>query len=105
MNRNEIQPMVTPRALTIEQELRRQLDATHVEVLDDSARHADHLGAEGGRGHFRVVVVSERFVGVSRVEAQRLVYRALGNLMATDIHALEMQTLTPGDWEASRRKS
>jgi len=97
--------MATPRALTIEQELRRQLDATHVEVIDDSARHADHLGAEGGRGHFRVVVVSERFAGLSRVEAQRLVYRALGSLMATDIHALEMQTFTPQAWTAARTQA
>ena len=94
--------MANLRALTIEQELRRQLAATHVEVIDDSARHADHLGAEGDRGHFRVVVVSERFARLSRVEAQRLVYRALGSLMATDIHALEMQTFTPQAWTAAR---
>ena len=94
--------MATSRALIIEQTLRRQLDAAHVEVVDDSARHADHLGAEGGRGHFRVVVVSDRFAGLGRVEAQRLVYRALGSLMTTDVHALEMQTFTPAAWAAAQ---
>ena len=79
--------------------LREKLDATHVEVLDDSAAHADHLGAQGGGGHFRVLVVSSRFEGLSAVAAQRLVYSALGDFMTTDVHALEMRTLTPDAWQ------
>jgi BolA protein len=74
------------------------LETEYVSVADDSARHSGHLGAQGGGGHFRVVVVSTRFEGLSRVAAQRLVYRALGELMTTDIHALEMRTLTPEQW-------
>jgi BolA protein len=96
--------MVSSRAQTIEQLLRETLDAAHVEVVDDSARHAGHSGAAGGGGHFNVLVVSPQFVGLSRVEAHRLVYRALVSLMASDIHALEIRTLTPEDWEASRRR-
>jgi BolA protein len=83
------------RAQIIESTLRDKLDATHVEVLDDSAAHAGHLGAEGGGGHYRVLVVSPRFEGLSPVAAQRLVYSALGEFMTTDVHALEMRTLTP----------
>jgi BolA protein len=83
----------------IEQRLRDELGALHVEIIDDSAAHADHLGAQGGGGHFRVLVVSARFEGQSLVAAQRLVYGALGDLMATDIHAREMRTLTPEQWE------
>jgi BolA protein len=96
--------MASSRTQSIEQLLRETLDAVHVEVVDDSGRHAGHLGAEGGGGHFRVLVVSPQFIGLSRVEAHRLVYRALVGLMASDIHALEMRTLTPEDWEASRRR-
>jgi BolA protein len=96
--------MASSRTQTIEQLLRETLDAVHVEVVDDSARHAGHLGAEGGAGHFQVLVVSPQFIGLSRVEAHRLVYRALVGLMASDIHALEMRTLTPEDWEASRHR-
>ena len=83
----------------IEERLRRELDASHVEVIDDSTAHAGHLGAQGGGGHFRVLVVSPRFDGVSRVAAQRLVYAALGDLMTSDIHAVEMRTLTPEQWD------
>ena len=86
------------RSEIIRSTLERDLAAEHVEVVDDSARHAGHLGAEGGAGHFRVLVVSERFRGLSRVAAQRLVYAALAPLMAADIHALEMRTLTPEQW-------
>lgn len=87
------------RSHIIESTLENELDATHVEVLDDSAAHAGHPGAEGGGGHFRVLVVSPRFEGLSQVAAQRLVYRALGDLMANDVHALEMRCLTPEAWE------
>jgi len=77
------------------------LDAEHIQVEDDSALHANHLGAQGGGGHYRVLVVSPRFEGLSRVAAQRLVYQALGKLMANEIHALEMRTLTPDQWRQS----
>jgi BolA protein len=87
------------RAQIIETTLREQLAASHVEVIDDSAAHAGHLGAEGGGGHFRVLVVSPRFEGLSQVAAQRLVYSALGDFMTNDVHALEMRTLTPEAWQ------
>lgn len=90
--------MTTSRARQIEHRLREQLEAVHVEVVDDSALHAGHLGAEGGGGHFRVLVVSPRFVGASRVASQRMVYGALADLMIRDIHALQMQTMTPAEW-------
>ena len=83
----------------IESTLRKELDAAHVEVIDDSAAHADHLGAQGGGGHFRVLVVSPRFDGLSPVAAQRLVYQALGDFITNDVHALEMHTFTPGAWQ------
>jgi len=90
------------RAGLIEERLSKELDAEHVEVFDDSARHADHLGAQGGGGHFRVLVVSRRFDGLSPVAAQRLVYEALGELMTSDVHAVQMKTLTPAEWLALR---
>lgn len=92
--------MAMSRARQIEDRLRERLDAVHVEVVDDSALHAGHSGAEGGGGHFRVLVVSPRFDGMTRVAAQRLVYGALAELMTHDIHALQMRTMTPAEWKA-----
>jgi BolA protein len=68
-----------------------------LEVLDESAAHAGHAGAAGGAGHFRVRVVSEAFRGLARVQRHRLVYEALGSLLRTDIHALALVTLAPGE--------
>ena len=70
-----------------------------MEIVDDSALHASHQGARSGGGHFRVVVVSERFRDLGRVQAQRLVYAALGEMMVEDIHALSMRTLTAEQWD------
>ena len=86
------------RALAIEHALRDTLEAQHVEVVDQSARHEGHLGARAGGGHFQVVVVSDRFRGLSRIGAQRVVYEALGELMINDIPALSLRTLTPEEW-------
>ena len=79
----------------IETRLRERLGATHVEVEDESRLHAGH-GATGG--HYRAVVVAERFAGLSRVAAQRLVYDALGAWMNAEIHAFAVRTLTPEQW-------
>jgi BolA family transcriptional regulator, general stress-responsive regulator len=81
----------------IEQRLRERLGAVHVEVEDESRLHAGH-GASGG--HYRAVVVSERFAGLSRVAAQRLVYAALGDWMDGPIHAFAVRTFTPEQWSA-----
>lgn len=82
----------------IEARLREALAATHVEVVDESHLHAGHAGARSGGGHFRAVIVSERFAGLSRVKAQQLVYAAMGEWMQREIHALSMQTFTPEQW-------
>ena len=86
----------------IEARLGGALAAVHVEVEDESHLHAGH-GASGG--HYRAVVVSERFAGLSRVAAQRLVYDALGDWMQGPIHALAVRTFTPEQWRALRARS
>ncbi|WP_269790853.1 BolA family protein [Stenotrophomonas sp. Iso1] len=68
-----------------------------LEVEDDSHRHAGHAGARDGRGHFNVVVVSEVFAGKAPLARHRAVYAALGTMMETDIHALSIKALTPGE--------
>ena len=87
----------------IEATLRERLDAVHVEVIDDSQLHAGHAGAASGGGHFRALIVSPRFEGLTRVAAQRVVYEALAEEMGGEIHALSMRTLTPDEWEWERR--
>ncbi len=68
-------------------------------IEDDSARHAGHVGAASGGGHYNLRLVSPRFEGKSRVERHRLVYDALAELMQREIHALAMVLLAPGETE------
>lgn len=89
--------MTGSRIARIEERLRAALAPTDVEVIDDSHRHAGHSGAADGRGHFTVIVVSERFRGMPVVRRHRLVYEAVGDLMVTDVHALSIQALAPGE--------
>jgi acid stress-induced BolA-like protein IbaG/YrbA len=56
----------------------------------------------GDGHHFEAVIVSPAFRGKSRVQQHQLVYRALGDRMRDEIHALSMQTFTPEDWAAKR---
>ena len=61
-----------------------------------------HLEVSGDGQHFEALIVSEAFRGKSRVQQHQLVYRALGERMREEIHALSMQTLTPEDWAGRR---
>jgi BolA protein len=80
-----------------------QLEPQRVELIDESARHAGHAGARPeGESHFRLLIVAEAFTGRSRIERQRLVYDALGDLLRTDVHALSIIALSPAE-DAVRR--
>ena len=73
------------------------LEPDHLEVVDDSHRHAGHAGAADGRGPFTVLVVSKQFAGLNTLRRHRLVYEAVGDMMITDIHALSIEALAPGE--------
>ena len=81
---------------TIGHLLRERLHAQHVEISDDSHRHAGHAGAASG-GHYTVTVVSPDFAGKSSVERHRMVYAALGDYMQRGIHALALITRAPDE--------
>lgn len=67
-----------------------------LDLIDESALHAGHAGARPeGESHFRLLIVANGFHGRGRLERQRMVYHALGDLMTTDIHALSIKALTP----------
>ena len=85
----------------IESTLREALGAVFVEVIDESHLHAGHAGARSGGGHFRATIVSDRFEGISIVEAQRIVYAALKDEMGSLIHALSMKTIPLSKWRGA----
>lgn len=60
----------------------------------------DHLEVSGDGQHFEAVIVSAHFEGKRPVQRHQLVYRALGDRMREEIHALSMQTMTPAEFAA-----
>ena len=60
----------------------------------------DHVDVTGDGHHFEAVIVSSEFQGKSQVQQHQVVYRALGDRMREEIHALSMKTFTPEDWAA-----
>lgn len=89
--------MTSARVERLSGRLRTGLAPETLEVIDDSHHHAGHAGAADGRGHFTVLVVSQRFAGLNTIRRHRLVYEVVGDMMDTDIHALSIQALAPGE--------
>jgi len=72
------------------------LEPEHLELRDDSARHAGHKGASGG-GHFFLTIVSKQFAGLNAVARHRAIYQALGDLMGGRVHALSITASAPNE--------
>jgi len=112
----------------IEQGMRQKLGQTftptYIEIENESHRHAGHhemrptrakaviaSGVAGGAGpdlaetHFRLILVSERFLGLSRVVRSRLVYECLAEELKASVHALAMSLFTPEEWQTRDRSS
>jgi len=66
----------------------------------DAGMACDHVAVEGDGQHFQAVIVSQAFEGLRLIQRHQLVYRALGDRMREEIHALSMKTLTPEEWSA-----
>jgi len=81
----------------IDKKLREQLDANHVEIIDESHLHRGHKAAGGG-GHYSIKVVSPKFKNLNVMERIRLIHNALDvemNGTPKLIHALQVKTFTP----------
>ena len=90
--------MTNSLAQEIEQLLTAALAPTRLAVINDSARHHGHSGDDGsGESHFTVEIESAAFAGVSRLERQRLVNRALGDIPGQRVHALAVKASAPGE--------
>jgi len=90
--------MTTPLHSEIESLLTAAFAPTTLAVSNDSANHHGHAGDDGsGESHFSVVITSAAFAAKSRLERQRMVNRALGDIPGTRVHALAIRALAPGE--------
>ena len=81
-------------------EMRRRLEAalnpTMLALSDDSEQHRGHGGYNpDGESHFSLTIESTAFIGKSRVERQRMVHAALGDLLKERVHALSIKAVAP----------
>ena len=89
--------MTGPLAQELTELLTAAFAPTHLEVINDSAKHRGHSGDDGsGESHFTVAIESAAFAGKSRLERQRMVNAALGDIPGNRVHALAIRAFAPG---------
>ena len=82
----------------IEAILQKRLRPRRLAVINDSAKHSGHSGDDGsGESHFTIEIESAAFAGISRLERQRMVNRALGDIPGQRVHALAIKARAPGE--------
>lgn len=85
-------------ATEITERLTAAFAPSHLDVINDSARHRGHSGDDGsGESHFTIVIESTAFAGLSRLERQRRINQALGDLPGQKVHALAIRARAPGE--------
>lgn len=90
--------MTTPVAAEIEALLTAAFAPTRLAVINDSAKHSGHSGDDGsGASHFTVEIESTAFAGISRLQRQRMVNAALGDIPGQRVHALAVKARAPGE--------
>ncbi|MFT7574955.1 MAG: BolA protein [Alphaproteobacteria bacterium] len=88
--------------MSLENEIRTKLmialEPTRLDVVNESELHAGHRSSPGtGESHFRLIVVSPRFTGVSRVGRHRLINEALAEELKGRLHALAVHAHAPDE--------
>src|SRR4051812_22920503 len=81
----------------IREKLQKRFTPVHMDLANESRRHHRPEGAET---HFKLLLVSEVFEGVSRLKRQQLVNETLNTELIDPVHAFTMKCLTPDEWRA-----
>ncbi|ANU07460.1 BolA family protein [Paraurantiacibacter namhicola] len=90
--------MAGPIQTEMEETLRAAFAPARLDVINDSAAHHGHSGDDGsGESHFTILIESAAFEGKSRLERQRMVNRALGDIPGERVHALAIRAALPGE--------
>ena len=102
MDKADVNPQTGPMAGALQTEIESLLTEafapTHLQVINDSAKHRGHAGDDGsGESHFTVAIEAAAFAGKSRLERQRMVNAALGDIPGQRVHALAIKARAPNE--------
>ncbi|MGH8378176.1 MAG: BolA family protein [Gammaproteobacteria bacterium] len=86
---------MNPSIARLRQTLESRFQPLELDIRDDGGQHIGH--AHEGSGHFSVRIVAPAFAAQPPLERHRMIYAALDNLLQTDIHALSIKALAPGE--------
>ena len=93
-----MEPMNGPLAQEMRQLLTAAFEPSSLDIINDSANHHGHAGDDGsGESHFTIVIESVSFTGLSRLQRQRLVNAALGDIPGNRVHAVAIKARAPGE--------
>jgi BolA family transcriptional regulator, general stress-responsive regulator len=73
------------------------LNPVSLDIIDESHKHAGHAGSRQGGGHYLLQIVTSEFAGKTTLARHRMIYSALGEMMKCEIHALNIQAMTPDE--------
>ena len=82
----------------IEDKLIASLNPEHIELIDESHKHAGHKEAPaGGNSHFSLTIVSTKFIDKNLKQRHLMIYESLDGMIGRDFHALKIKALTPDE--------
>ena len=81
----------------IKSRLKKTIAIDHLTIMDDTGKHLRHQHYDGGR-HFKIIIVSSTFEGVSLLDRHKLVYQALNGMIKNDIHAIGLKTIATSEY-------
>ena len=85
----------------IKSRLKKTIAIDHLTIMDDTGKHLRHQHYDGGR-HFKIIIVSSTFEGVSLLDRHKLVYQALDGMIKNEIHALGLKTIATSEWKKNK---
>ena len=89
----------------LKEKISRELTAEHVEIVDDSWKHAGHKQAPVGleATHLTITVVSPKFEGIGLMDQHRMVHEVLKQARETHLHALQLKTIPSSQWSVEQQ--
>ena len=92
--------MITERIKNI---LEKHINIYSISIDDLSWKHKNHPGNDSG-GHYRIIIISDRFVGMKILDRHKLIYNFLENMIKREIHALSLETKTIDEFKNTPKK-